>query len=614
MELVYLYLKEYENIFENIDINLSAKYKAEYDEDTHELHIKKNEDSIENYYGDNVKNVTLFLGKNGVGKTTLLDILGMKRDDRVGSPNERFNPSKSGFILYHLDGDYFAVESLGGFKFIYEIGNLDLRNMKEIEPHYKTNISFVFELKNDYLIYRRQLLLHLEEVLANRNTINYAYIATEKYSERIIEKEWEETSYTFPREYYLNNSVYEYIYKYFSSIKNLTEDNSNKQFIINRIIKADDEFTISQRQSIKDEYLCGAYSNIAYECLNYVREYYENYKNKDWDKITNEEYVYNIMENLIDFKSFEYSSYSQLKEYLKKLINTYKQVIYFRDDLDSLFLIIEQFEKIPERYFRSNKQIVIDCDAEIDESISEFFRVYDDIYNYGNIRSQYYSTLDSFEIKMPIMSEGQSAYIKIISQAISSVAKAQKGDTVIILIDEPDRAMHPEMARKFLDVFLKEVNQWEDRNIQLVMSSHSPFIATDILPEDVYIIDISDEGKRFVTNNENAFASNIYYLLKKTFMLSNVYGEYSRNVIKAIMDKLNNPQFFISDDEVLRIRKIINRIGEDALRNELEALLYKKTERFDKRKLMLRIMSTDDKVLLQEIERVLNNYDTDKSF
>ena len=41
------------------------------------MKIEENIDSIINYYGDNVSSVTLFLGENGMGKTTLLDILGM---------------------------------------------------------------------------------------------------------------------------------------------------------------------------------------------------------------------------------------------------------------------------------------------------------------------------------------------------------------------------------------------------------------------------------------------------------------------------------------------------------------------------------------------------------
>ena len=62
VELIYLYIRKYEEVFENEEFN---------------------------YYGKNVNNVVMFLGKNGMGKSTLLDILGMNRDDRIADTYHR---------------------------------------------------------------------------------------------------------------------------------------------------------------------------------------------------------------------------------------------------------------------------------------------------------------------------------------------------------------------------------------------------------------------------------------------------------------------------------------------------------------------------------------------
>ena len=53
------------------------------------LSVEKNVNSIKNYYGKNVNNVVMILGKNGMGKSTLLDILGMNRDDRIADTYHR---------------------------------------------------------------------------------------------------------------------------------------------------------------------------------------------------------------------------------------------------------------------------------------------------------------------------------------------------------------------------------------------------------------------------------------------------------------------------------------------------------------------------------------------
>lgn len=607
MELAYVYLDEYEGVFSDTEFNFSRKFQIHFDKENRELMIEKCNDLLGEYYGANVKNVTLFLGKNGVGKTTLLDIIGMKRDDRSAEFNAMFSRNKSGFILYHLEGNLFVVESLGAFLFVNIVRNLDKTNMNEFEPHYKDNISFVFEWRGEKLVYRKQLINNLDESLKISNTIKYAYISADSYSSRIKYNNREKAGYLFEREYYLNNSVYEYIYNYFVLIKALSVGNNNKSFGIDIAIKPQDELKIGvQTNSRKEAFLNKFYISV---CGYYYELYKDTYLYNNRYLLDDEkEKIGKELDRVKFYFSGKYDSYNQLKDKLK----TFEEEFDF-DEKNNYYkvydLLLSKIEKLPEKYFSEGERICIDCNmTEPDAEILSIFRLYDELANSNNQGVLQSNILSMLKIEAPIMSEGQLAFIRIISQAISSIAKANVGDTIILLIDEPDRAMHPEMARCFLDVFLEEVNEWKNRNVQMVISSHSPFIATDILPEDVYRISIY-EGERIVDNGGNAFASNIYNLLKDTFMLSKVYGEYSRKVIKEIIEKLNDSEYELTKDEELKIRRLINSVGEDALRRELQNLLYKKVEQFDKRNLMLRIMSTNDKVVLKEIERVLNSYD-----
>ena len=75
MELIYLYIRNYESVFENEEFNFSSNYIAAL-KDRH-LSVQKNEKAVNGYYGENVNNVVMFFGQNGMGKSTLLDILGM---------------------------------------------------------------------------------------------------------------------------------------------------------------------------------------------------------------------------------------------------------------------------------------------------------------------------------------------------------------------------------------------------------------------------------------------------------------------------------------------------------------------------------------------------------
>ena len=57
------------------------------------------------------------------------------------------------------------------------------------------------------------------------------------------------------------------------------------------------------------------------------------------------------------------------------------------------------------------------------------------------------------------MSEGETAFLDTISKVTVAVKEAPEGNNVIVLIDEPDREIHPELARNFIDILLKNLNE-----------------------------------------------------------------------------------------------------------------------------------------------------------
>ncbi len=160
MELIYLYIRKYGELFQDEEFNFSSNFKVSLK--NNELIINKNEDKINNYYGDNVSNVSMFFGKNGVGKTTLLDILGISRNDRIGDTftyNRKTNEKKSEnylyFIMYHLKDNYFAFEFSNDY-FLKEpnkIKNFYLSKKAPKNITYKKYMGTIFYLKNNIFEY-----------------------------------------------------------------------------------------------------------------------------------------------------------------------------------------------------------------------------------------------------------------------------------------------------------------------------------------------------------------------------------------------------------------------------------------------------------------------------
>ena len=75
MKLIALVIKQYNKLFEEQIINFSDEYKVDFNFETNELKIDKNPDYIENFYGESIYNISPIVGINGIGKTTVLNII-----------------------------------------------------------------------------------------------------------------------------------------------------------------------------------------------------------------------------------------------------------------------------------------------------------------------------------------------------------------------------------------------------------------------------------------------------------------------------------------------------------------------------------------------------------
>lgn len=153
---------------------------------------------------------------------------------------------------------------------------------------------------------------------------------------------------------------------------------------------------------------------------------------------------------------------------------------------------------------------------------------------------------------------------------------------ILLLIDEVDLYAHPEWQRKYIKVLLDELSkQFQDNNVQIIFTTHSPIVLSDILKEcTIYLSKTTDEC--IVSDSEKhkqTFGNNIHTLLNDAFYMSSTMGEFSKTKIEQVYaeltmylkNSLNGELKTKSQDYKL----FIDAIGEPLIKNKLSALYNK---------------------------------------
>ena len=139
---------------------------------------------------------------------------------------------------------------------------------------------------------------------------------------------------------------------------------------------------------------------------------------------------------------------------------------------------------------------------------------------------------------------------------------------VNIVLDELEICFHPELQRTLVQnllTFLTGLKLNEVMAINIILSTHSPFILSDLPESNVLML---EEGTK--RKSERSFGANIYDLLGNHFSMKEFIGEFAGNKIDSIIDLINkatkSPETKIDFSSV---RSDVERICDDLIRQKL---------------------------------------------
>lgn len=179
-------------------------------------------------------------------------------------------------------------------------------------------------------------------------------------------------------------------------------------------------------------------------------------------------------------------------------------------------------------------------------------------YQYAKI----WGVLEEYGVRVKMMTQGQKY-----SEAIQP--------NLILLLDEPENYMHPEMCRTFirnLNVLLSKRNP--STELQVLISTHSPFMLSDVMASQVIKMDYDENGKCVISESEKPYyAANIHSIMADGFFLEYTIGEQARIFLEdkfKLLQRLTcmNRNLSSSEkEELTMIRSLIPNIGDALIRH-----------------------------------------------
>ena len=546
MKLIALVIKQYDELFKNQIFNFSDEYKVSFDFETNELKIDKNPDYIENFYGESIYNISPIVGINGTGKTTILNII------------SSHSPYK-----YEQDPDnqYLSLFELGKqedrVRFNISSTNLSVKNLPAVGTFYRKQDGS-FNCNPEYYEGDKNILyVNLQSkgggTIGYRTALNpkglamfinsYFWLSDREIISSVLSCSLEIEPYglkdysdSIPRGI---NAIGFLIYK-----------------TIHNIFYEEDEFI----KKLLSESLLS-------KCEKYLKEYVSDYEDSG-------RYLLSDIVKELDKNEVKDETMKIRKEYVESIITIVK---IFKEIRENGSLIDNNSSSILLKYSNNNRRLFED----LNDRLLQYTKLK------GLMRDLCYDLNKSFnnynllkETPDYHMSTGEGNLIEIFSQLYTYLYMHEEssGD-IILLVDELESGMHLEWSRRLIKILINNLSEiLEDegkgREIQLIFTTHSPYMLSDIKPGNVIMIEKNQEtGYSEGKVLQNTFAKNIQEIMKEN-LIDNIYGDFALAKINSMIERLNGEEEQEGNEEELL--KEIHLISEPILRNKLLEMYDKK--------------------------------------
>lgn len=556
MELLYIYIWDDKRNIKECEYNFSPNYKFSYNPQLQTFYMQRCDSLYNGWFGQNIVNITAVVGKNGSGKTNLLDCIIKALCGQGG-----------GFIFYkHNDCIYSNIpKQLSEYKFTFEVIQFE-RFGSPLDSSLKEYINDTFVIFYSPSIDRN---LSSGSSYSKFEDISNSHILRQPLSRLTQEPEYARMSEV---DIMQTNDLFKILLLFIYSHK-------QKQHTVFETIKLPDYFELKLLYFSDTEPQHPTYKSLVQNLSNKgfknrLKKFIltqiflsEQHFPKEWDDKTTFEDVLLYLNNGEDYRPNIFDTLCILYDS--------GDIKYTEGRLGGLRKGYHEFS----------------CSIRIESITQAFITALYCYYNY--IPMAPYASFGTMEQNVSNaqivinlgVSSGERAIYTLVSRLMGVIFNKQgelhhavinniihdnkfDGKTIIILLDEPDLQLHPEWQQKFISLLLDLLYVYFPKvKFQIILTTHSPILLSDIPSKNVIFINKNPDGTSKVCSELNikeTFAANIHTLYNNSFFLDGIpIGEFAKHKIEEIYDRIESGQI---DNNTLCD---IYRIGEPVLRNVL---------------------------------------------
>jgi energy-coupling factor transporter ATP-binding protein EcfA2 len=590
MELVFLWIDDFNNIKDQ-SFSFSGNYEINYVSSAQKLTVLNRESPVQNLFNDSFLNVTAVIGKNGSGKSSLISFLKYVFSDDF--------PELRPYLLIVKKGDELLIlnKTRKTNDLLSQNINVESFQFRFVEKNDLFNEINLVTINNSFSLYDQQFrrrsyldfsLYRLVDDLIEKSTQDLIdYIKAKINQENEVAKINEILNQLRPHASSIFNPIKTlYQLELSNTIDFISKYNHDKLDFIPRslLINFNYEFYLN----LKD-YFIGHRGNPNLYFIELVLN--ENIESTE-----------NAAEIELCFKK-------KLKLYLFLFFSiTAEAYNPLTDEIDDVWLNLYSAKsqnetiEIIDGFFSRNCEHAIWKPI---KNICEFVQNIDNEFDKYSSLSRFYSSF-RFELSPEVfeslnklinlwehgdflfhfswsgISVGESALLSLFSRlAPSSRNEFVLNENLWIAFDEGDLYLHPEWQREFfndLHTYLPKL--FPEKKIQLFLTSHSPFLVSDLPKENIILLDKNKQTGlcEVVTETklDKTFGANIHTLLSDAFFLhKGLIGEFAKIKIFELMNEIEQ----LKDPDgpaIENYKQRIGIIGEPMIRQKLFELLLSK--------------------------------------